>query len=607
MTDTKGLNVTDIDFESIRKNLKEFMRSQDTLQDYDFEGSAVTSIIDLLAYTTHYNAVNANIGLNETFLNSAQFRGSVVGHARMLGYIPRSETAPAAYVSVLVRNAGIGEFVKIPRGHRFKAKIDNTTYTFVTTEEYITNEKEFENVRVVQAKFKTAEYIYDRESSENYKIPDRNVDTSTIKVTIHDSRNSSTSEVFTTAKTIADIDSRSNSYFLHENPDGYYEISFGDGNVGAALDNGNIIEIEYGVTEAASANGARLFTMVDSINGYDDVKITTLQHARGGADRESIESIKKNAPYTFASQNRGVTPTDYEAIIRENFSNVDSVKVWGGEDNDPPIYGKVFVSVLPRESAILSQNEKNQLLNNVLYPKSVAAITPEIVDPDFLYINTDVYFKYDPSSTNYTKGQLESMVRDTVYEYNANDLKKFGAVFRYSNFLNSVDETDESILNSFSQIYLEKRFSPAVGLPKRYVLEYSTPLYVSPETGTVIRDSSTFTIGGEEKCYFIDSYDDKAEQRIVSVVKNGGSRVKTILKRVGMVEDTRIILDNFSPEKFEGISLRIQVYPDAYDVAATYNNVVQINRVEVKGTVDSIVAGREFSGRQYTSPSRDVR
>jgi len=605
MTDTKRLDVTDIDFESIRANLKEYMQSQETLQDYDFEGSAITSIIDLLAYATHYNAVNANVGLNETFLNSAQFRGSVVGHARMLGYMPRSATAPVAFVDITVNNAGIGELIRIPRGHRFRSKIDNTTYTFVTTEEYTSTDRTFSNVRIVQSRFKTAEYIFDNQSSERYVIPDENVDTSTIRVTVFDSRNSSTSTVFVPAKSITEINDGSNIYFLYETPDGLYEISFGDGNVGSALENGNIIEIEYGVTERGAANGAQIFSMVDSISGYSEVALTTAQRARGGAERESIESIKRNAPITFAAQNRGVTPKDYEAIIRENFSNVSSVKAWGGEDNDPPVYGKIFVSVNPRETAILSENEKSQLLNNVLIPKAVSSVTPEIVDPDFLFLNLDVSFKYDPSATNFTLAQLQSRVRDAIRSYNDNDLEEFSRVFRYSNFLNVVDSVDSAILNSFSQVYLEKRFSPTPNIPNRYTIDFSTPLYALPSTDRVIRSSSTFTIGDKNRCFFIDSYDNDTETRIVSIVRGSNDDREIIVENAGVIEDTRIIINNFAPSDFEGLSIRIETYPDSYDIAATFNDIISINNLNIVGEVDSIVAGREFSGTQYTSPSRN--
>jgi hypothetical protein len=605
MTETKRLNVADMDFDSIRDNLKEYLRSQDTLQDYDFEGSAITSIIDLLSYVTHFNAVNANVGLNETFLDSAQFRGSVVGHARMLGYTPRSASAPAANLDIVVTNANEGQLIQIPRGHRFKTKINNTSYTFVTTEDYISTDRTFSDVRIVQARFKTAEYIFDSRSSEKYLIPDQNVDTSTIRVEVLDSRNSSTSRIFQPVKTLTEIDSRSNAYFLAENPDGQYEISFGDGNVGVALEDGNIINIQYGVTERGAANGARVFTMVDPISGFSEAALTTQQVARGGSERESVESIRRNAPITFASQNRGVTPKDYEAIVRENFANVQSVKAWGGEDNDPPVYGKVFLSINPLETDILSETEKGQILNDILIPKSVSSVTPEILDPDFLYLNLDVEFKYDPSVTNLTRSQLETGVRNTINAYNDSELEKFGTVFRYSNFLYAIDESNGAILNSFSQIYLEKRFSPTPNVSRRYEIDFSTDLYALPETDRVIRSSSTFTIGNQDRCFLIDFYDKTRQKRMVSIVTGSAENRKTVVKNAGTIEGTKIILNNFAPSEFEGVSVRIEVYPNVYDIVATFNSILSINRINISGSIDSIVAGREFSGVGYDAPTRN--
>lgn len=604
MTDTKRLDVTDIDFESIRSNLKSYMQSQETLQDYDFEGSAITSIIDLLSYATHYNAVNANVGLNETFLNSAQFRGSVVGHARLLGYTPRSASSPVAFLDLVVNDAVVGQPIIIPRGHRFKTTVNNTAYDFVTTEEYRSEDKTFSNVRIAQVRFKTAEYVFDSNSSEKYVIPDIDVDTSTIEVTVLDSRNSSTSRVFSRAKSITGINSNSDVFFLSENPDEKFEISFGDGTVGTSLESGNIIRIEYGVTKKAESNGARIFSLVDSISGFSNISISTVQPARGGGERESIESIKRNAPITFASQNRGITPTDYEAVIRENFNNVSSVKVFGGEDADPPVYGKVFISIIPRETEILTDNEKSQILNNILIPKSVVSVTPEIIDPDLLFLNLNVNFKFDPSITTLSGAELERKVQEEVRRFNDEEIEKFNTVFRFSNLLNIIDSTNDAILNSFAQVFLEKRFVPSVGISRRYEIDYSVPLFASPDTGSIISSSSTFTIRGEDRCFLEDRLDQDSNRRIVSVVRGRDNNKRTVIRNVGRIENNKIILENFAPSSFDGSSIRIEVLPDVFDIAATFESVLSIGRINVVGNVDSIVAGEEFSGASYVSPSR---
>lgn len=604
MTDTKRLDVTDIDFESIRSNLREYMQSQDTLQDYDFEGSAITSIIDLLAYATHYNAVNANVGLNETFLNSAQFRGSVVGHARQLGYTPKSVAAPKAVIDVTVNNAVEGERLTIPRGHKFKSTINNTTYTFVTTEEYVTTNKVFTDVQIDQVEFKTAEYVFDVRSSERYVIPNKNVDTSTVKVTVFDSRNSTSSIIYTAAKNLVDLDEDTRSYFIHENPDGLFEITFGDGTVGISPENGNIIVIEYGVTNIEAANGANIFSLVDPINGYSDVTINTKQRARGGAERESVDSIKYNAPLSYASQNRAVTPQDFESVILENFANVESVKAWGGEDNDPPIYGKVFLSIKPNNSEILSDEEKTQILETIVRPKSVVTITPEIIDPQFTYISLDVFFKYNTTNTSLSQAQLESAVRDQILAYNNNNLSRFNRVFRHSELLSVIDGTSSAVLNSTARVYIKKRFKPTLNQARRYEIDFSGELYNSRSKENIITATSLFTYNGLS-CRLKDKLRSDGT-RIVQIVSGEGVNEITVVSNIGQIIESKIILENFAPSNFQGSFIEIEAIPDSLDIAPRRNNILIIdeNDVSVIGEVDTIVAGQDFSGVTYNTVSR---
>jgi len=604
MTDTKRLNVADMDFDSIRDNLKDYLRSQDTLQDYDFEGSAIASIIDILAYATHYNAINANIGLNETFLDTAQFRGSVVGRAREKSYTPRSVRSPIAFLDIVVNEASNGQLLRIPRGHRFKTKINNISYTFIATDDFTTTDTTFTNVRVAQARLRTAEYVFDKASAEKFLIPDENVDTTTIRVEVFDSAESTSSQIFSPIKTLTDIDSNTNGYFLDENPDGLFEISFGDGTIGTALENGNLIRIEYGTTEKTAANGARVFTMVDPINSFTNVSITTAQPARGGAERESIDSIKRNAPLTFASQNRAVTPQDFEAIIRENFTNLDSVKAWGGESNDPPVYGKVFISVKPQNSEILSNQEKTLILEDIIGPKSVVTITPEIIDAEFTYVGLEVFFKYDSSSTSLTQKELESTVVDAIANFNDDNLNQFSRVFRHSSLLSVVDDTSDSILNSTARVYVKKRFVPTLEVPTRYTLNFSSRLYETDSRESIITSSTTFTVEGRS-CRFKDVLTEDNE-RIVQIVSGDGVNEVVVNKNAGRIEGPRIIIEDFAPSSFQGGYIEIEALPNSNDIAPTLNNIITIDLddLAVLGEVDSIVAGQDFSGTSYNTTPR---
>lgn len=610
--ETKNLDVSSIDFDGIRTNLKDFLRSQDTLQDYDFEGSAISTIVDLLSYVTHMNAVNANLGINETFLDTAQFRGSVVGHARQLGYTPRSATAPVAYLNIQVNNPS-SDSLTLPRGQRFKAKIGNDSYNFVTDLDYSTSNATFDNVRILQGNFKTVEFVFDAESNEKLIIPDPDADTSTLKVEVFDSRTSSTSSIFTEAKKLTTIKNTSLVYFLAENPDGLFEITFGDGVLGQSLENGNLVRVEYLVTKKAEANGASVFALVDPIEDNTNVAISIVQPAAGGDDKESIESVRYAAPLSYASQNRAVVPKDFEGIILENFADVSSAKVWGGEDNDPPVYGKVFVSAVNNSGTTLSEAQKATLLRDVIGPKSVLTITPEFLDPEFLNITMEAFFKYDPSKTNLTVEQLEDKAKQAIEDYNTTDLSQFDRVFRYSQFLNAIDGSDPSILNSFARIYLSKRFVPTLNIPTTYTLNFSVDLYRSFGQRSVIYESSTFRVNGVDGCRFKDFLDDTATtsgRRRLSIVSGFGDDETVVVRDAGFIEGSRIVIEAFAPEAITGEVINIEAIPSSYDIVGTLNNVVRIDcdcsRFNIQGEVDTIVSGRDYSGVNYQTFSRDA-
>jgi hypothetical protein len=603
MNETNRLNVSDIDFESIQQNLKEYMRGQDSLQDYDFEGSALSSMINLLAYVTHYNAVNANLGLNETFLETAQFRGSVVGHARMLGYTPRSASAPVAYVDVSVPSATTS--LIIPRGFRFKAKIGNVTYPFVTDTEYRTDTTEFTSIKILQGTYQTAQYVYDADSAEKYLIPSPNADIDTVIVRVYDTRTSEAFEVFNEGKDITTITPQSNVFFVSENPEGLYEITFGDGVIGTSLSNGNLIEIEYLVTQKAAGNGASIFSSDEAINGISSYSITTREAARGGSEKESVDQIKYNAPLSYASQNRAVTPKDFEAIIRENFPNVNSIKAWGGEDNDPPVYGKVFVSINPKTTDVLSDEDKQRILDDILKPRSVVTVQPEIIDPVFTYISLDVFFKYDPTETSETEAILLSRVRDTITQYNVNNLDQFNTVFRHSALLSAVDSASDAILNSNIRTFVKKRFIPDTTRPLRYEIDFSTDLYKTTRTEGVITSSTLFTFDGQEACRFRDVLNSDGD-RIIQVVRGQPDSPRIVASNVGRISGSKIILDNFTVQSFRGNYIEIEAIPNSYDIAPVRNNIlaIDLDSVTVNGQVDTIVAGQNFSGSNYQTTPR---
>jgi len=614
---SKQLNVSELDFDQIKSNLKEFLRSQDNLQDYDFEGSALSTLLDVMAYVTHYNAVNANIGINETFLETAQSRGSVVGHARQLSYTPKSATGAVGAINVQIENPS-GEEVILDTDHKFTSTIDGETYTFYPTQTYTTTTTAFTTVQIRQGDRRTTEYIFDVDTSERFLIPEVNVDTSTLEVRVYDSIGSTDYSTFVPVKNINEVTSESKVYYLSEGWDGRYDIRFGDGVLGQSLVNGNRVEIRYLVTDGSDGNNAARFSSINSITNtkvidgvptnftYGIQSITTSSVATGGTGKESIRSIKYNAPLTFLAQNRAVTPDDYRAIIFENFSNANSVVVWGGEDNDPPEYGKAFVSIIPKVGETLSTSERDQIINQILRPKCVVSVTPELVDPEYTYVALEVFYKRNSSESTRSFGEITTLVQNAITDYNNTQLRKFDGVLRYSALLGAIDTAEKSIVNSTVRVYMKKRFVPVVNESRRYELNFSSRIYDTQSTESVIYRSSIFTFNGEQ-CRFQD-YLNSDNQRRIRIVRGSGVNQITVANDVGFVDALggKIVLTNFNPSAFNGAYIELTVIPNSNDIAPKRNNIVAIDSADVivSGASDTISTGSASGGLSYDSIPR---
>ena len=601
----KQLNVSDVDFDNIKSNLKEFLRSQTTFQDYNFEGSALSTLLDVMAYVTHYNAINANLGINETFLETAQTRGSVVGHARQLGYTPRSQTGATALINVSVTNPS-SQNLTIQKNHRFKTTYDGVTYNFVTTQAYETTDAVFNNVEIKQGIVKRIDYIYDVASSEKFTIPDANVDTSTLVVNVRNSLGSSTVTTYSKMKDIVTVTGDSRVYLLNETYDGKFEITFGDGVIGSQLTNGNIIEIDYLITEGEEANGASAFSMIDAIQGNSVVNITIVEAAAGGRVRDTVQQIKYQAPLTFTSQNRAVTPDDYKSIILENYNNAESISVWGGEDNDPPDYGKAFISIKPIVGEIVSNTDKEYIVNTILRPKSMVSITPIFVDPLYTYVSLEVFFKYNAAETSLTASQLNDKVRTAISNYNNVYLEKFDGVLRYSTLLRSVDTADKSISNSSVRVYMKKRFVPILNQNVRYEIQFSSPIYITDSSEPLIYKSSTFTYN-EEQCTLQDYVDTNGDRKI-RIIRGSGINQITLANDVGYIDAAagKLILTAFNPSSYIGPYIELTVLGNSNDVAPKRNNIVSIDMsdVVISGSNDPVLTGSSAGGTNYNLTPR---
>ena len=480
------LNVTDLDFDTIKSNLKTFLRQQTEFQDYDFEGSGLSVLLDILAYNTHYNAYYLNMVANEAFLDTALLRDSVVSHAKTLGYIPRSYSAPKAKINVVVETgqANTGTLT-IPKGYTFSSDlIDEISYKFVVIEDTTVTKSNtqfvFEDLEIYEGTL--VSYNFDYTASSNPKsifiLPDSTIDTSTISVTVRNSTSNTTTDVYNRVTDILDVNSSSFVYFLQEERDGRFQIYFGDGVIGRALQDGSTVSVSYLVTNGTAANKANGFIPDQSISGFSDIDVGVVTVASGGAIRESVDSIKYSSASQFSTQNRLVTFKDYETYILTNYPNVDSISVWGGEDNDPPVFGRVFVSLKPKENYFISETEKQRIVDNIISPKSIVSVQTQILDPEYLYLLLDVDVQYDPKRTVNTEDQIKTLVRNAVLNYADVNLNKFTSELIDSKLESSIDAVDRNAIKGNDlTIRLQKRFEPNLNNSQSYNVKFNVPLH----------------------------------------------------------------------------------------------------------------------------------
>ncbi len=482
------LIITELDFETIKNNLKAYLQSQQTFLDYNFEGSALSILINLLAYNTYYNSFYYNMMANELFIDSAQIRNSLLSHAKALNYLPVSRRSPTAIVNVTVTPPGgnTQSVLTLERFTQFQSEaIDGVNYTFVNNGAQTVYKENgtftFNNLEIKSGTPQIATFTYDAVTnpSSQFDIPNDDVDTSTLLVTVQPSTLNTASEVYTLSKDITSLTSNSTVYFLSPAPDNKYRLTFGDGKISKSLSNGNIVIATYLTTSGEGANKANSFA-VGSIGGFSNVSVSPVSSASGGSERETDESIRKNAPIAYTSQERAVTHNDYEVLLKSKYPNIQSVFVWGGEDNIPPVYGKVFVSISPKDGVVLNDAEKSRIVSDILTPLAVLTITPVLVDPDYVYLKFETKVEVDGKETLFSSTQVASLVRDAIIDYANETFNQFGASFVISKFGRQVDDSLPAIIGSETTVRLEKRFTPILGKSTTYEINFGTALRHAP-------------------------------------------------------------------------------------------------------------------------------
>lgn len=479
-----NIQLVDLDFNSLKTSLKTFLQSQDTLRDYNYDGAALSVLLDILAYNTQYNAYYLNMVGNEMFLDSAIQRSSVVSHAKLLSYTPRSAIAPTATID-LQMNQVTTSSLTLPKFTYFLSEaIDGVNYNFVTTDAYTVNVSAntalFENVEIKQGLAASTNFTVDTASNPTliFELPESNIDTTTLQVVVQESGSNSSSQVYELATNYLEINNESQVYWLQESLNGTYQIYFGDGVLGQSLIDGNIVKTTYLLTQGTASAGANNFVLMDPISGFSNNSITPITSASQGGDRETIDSIKYQAPKAYAAQGRAVTKDDYITAIQQNTLgySFDAVNVWGGEDNDPVVYGQVFVALKPTGGYTLTTTQKQRILDEVIKPISVLTVTPTIIEPDYTYIKLSVNVYYDPTKTTQTATQIQQGVKTAISNFGTRTLNTFNSTFNAYDLLNSIQSYDSSIITSEYSLQLQKKFYPNLKTPTTYQLLFNTPL-----------------------------------------------------------------------------------------------------------------------------------
>ena len=613
------LQVSDFDFDDIKANLKSFLQNQSEFQDYDFEGSGFAVLLDLLAYNTHYLGFNANMLANEMYLDSADIRKNIVSLAKMLGYTPTSPKSATATVDILFNNiSSATTTIEMAKGTAFTTSIGGDTFQFVTNALHTVAAENgvyrFSNIILNEGTLVNFKYTVDStDPDQRFVIPSINADTSTLKVSIQNSASDTTTSTYTVATGITSLNQTSKVYFLQEMEDGKFEIYFGDDVIGNKLDDGNIVELEYIVSNKAEANGASTFTLSGNIDGFSDVTLTTASIAQGGSDAQTKESIRYNAPLQYSAQDRAVTTTDYETIVQSIYPNAQSVTAWGGEDDETPVYGVVKIAIKAASGSILTDITKQSIVTK-LKKYNVASVRPEIVDPEITKLLLTTNVKYDNKTTTKTSDTLRSAVLTTLTNYNNNTLTKFEGVFRFSKVTGLIDNTDSSILSNITNLKIRKDFQPALAASTKYNVFFRNALY-NPHSGHNmsaggILESSGFKISGDTTTIFYLDDDGAGNVRRYSL--SGSTRLYANTTQGIINYDTGAITVNslsvLSVENIRGVAsskIELTVVPSSNDVVPVRDQILEIDIANsaITVTADTFVGGSADAGVGYTTTS----
>ena len=609
------LEVADFDFDVVKANLKTFLQSQTEFQDYNFEGSGFAILLDILAYNTHYLGFNANMLANEMYLDSADIRKNIVSLAKMLNYTPSSVRAPVADIGIEVNDA-TGSTLTLNKGTIFTTSVNGVSYQYLTNEDYIITPLNgvynFSNVEIYEGTLVTYRYTVDvNDTDQKFIIQSENADTTTLKVSVQNSSNDTTTNIYSLAGGYNNVTDTSKVYFLQETDEGKFEVYFGDGVLGAALQDGNIIILEYIVTNRDESNGASLFSLQTTIGGFSDVTITTNSVSQGGSAAESKESIRFNAPLSYSAQNRAVTTTDYETILRSIYPNALSVSAWGGEDDETPVYGTVKIAIKAASGSTLTTSTKQNIIT-ALKPYNVASVRPVIVDPEITSVIITSTVKYDSRLTTKTADTLKSNILTTLTNYNTNTLQRFDGVFRYSKIVGLIDNTDTSIVSNITTVKMRKTFTPTLNSSTRYDIYFRNSLF-NPVAGYNavnggILESSGFKVSGDTtNIYFLDDDGDGNVRRyrlvggVRTYVNNSQGVINYTTGQITLTSLNITTVENIRGQTSNVVELSLR--PNSNDVVPVRDQIIEIDISNsfIVVEADTFIGGSAGAGIGYNT------
>tara|TARA_R110002074_G_scaffold116833_4_gene248342 strand:+ start:5968 stop:7758 length:1791 start_codon:yes stop_codon:yes gene_type:complete len=580
-----ALNVANVDFTSIKSNLKTYLGAQNLFKDYDFDGSNLSVMLDVLAYNTYMNNFYLNMVAGESFLDSAQLRDSVVSHAKTLNYLPGSYTSSRALVDLQLYPSDTPASITIPKYTAFTSKVESNTYTF-TTDEGITIAADSEGnyktagLTILEGEIVTELFqVNTSNTAQRYVLSNKEVDVDSLVLTVTSSTTDLSNSQWTKALTTIGIDGGSNTYFVVPAENETYEVQFGDDVLGRAVSHGNVIEARYRKAAANNADGATSFTLSGDIQGYSNVVVSTSSKSTGGGYAETIESIKFNAPKSVTVQDRLVTVGDYQTLLKQEFNDIEALNVYGGEELSPPLFGKVIVAVDLKNADGVSVQRKNEI-EKFIKLRAPLSISPKVVQPEFLFVDVITEVIYNPNVTVKSDSEINTAVKVALDNFMASNINKFDATLRMSKLTNAVDLSDASILNNNATFRLQKTLIPSLGKNTSFTLDFDNAIYREIPLSNVFVDgsapvtSSTFTYISRVGCFLRDN-----GSGVIQVVQDSSGKVEVVETSIGTVDyDTgKVQITDLNVSAYSGTGITLNAIPSNQTLKSSKNIILKYN------------------------------